>query len=148
VFHFQLVSLSGTQFDDEVYEVVLPTLDGEIGVFKDHMPLVSVATTGAIAVRRNPKDSDLQREYFATSGGAIEVLNNTLRVLVDEADNADDINEAEVQKALELAQKMQAEATDEVSLEHAQQLVDRQAVRLQVAGLRRHHQNNKPGRSS
>lgn len=138
--HFQLVSLSGTKFDDDVYEVVLPTLDGEIGVLQDHMPLVSVATTGAIAVRRDPKDSDSQREFFATNGGVIEVSNNTLRVLVDEADHADDINEAEAQAAHERAMKMKAEAKDQVSLEHAQQLVDRQAVRLQVAGLKRRHQ--------
>jgi hypothetical protein len=35
---------------------------------------------------------------------------------------------------------MKAEATDEISLEHAQDLIDRQAVRLQVAGLKRRHQ--------
>jgi F-type H+-transporting ATPase subunit epsilon len=139
--HFQLVSLSGKKFDDDVYEVVLPTMDGEIGVLQDHMPLVSVAQTGVVAVRRQPKDSDSQREFFAINGGAIEVENNVLRVLVDEADNADDINEAEVQKALERAKKMVSEATDELSLEHAQQLVDRQAVRLQVAGLKRRNRN-------
>jgi F-type H+-transporting ATPase subunit epsilon len=140
VFHFQLVSLSGTKFDDDVHEVILPTLDGEIGVLQHHMPLVSVATTGAIAIRRNPKDSDSQRELFATNGGVVEVANNELRVLVDEADHADDINEAEAEAAMERAQKMKAEAKDEVSLEHAQALVDRQAVRLQVASLKRRHQ--------
>ncbi len=139
MFHFQLVSISGKKFDEDVYEVILPTLDGEIGVLQDHMPLVSVATTGAIAVRRNPKDSDAQREYFATNGGVVEVSDNTLRVLVDEADHADDINEAEVQKALERAHKMKAEAKDQISLDHAQALVDRQGVRLQVAGLKRRH---------
>ncbi len=137
--HFQLVSISGKKFDDDVYEVVLPTLDGEIGVLQDHMPLVSVATTGVIMVRRNPKDSDARREYFATNGGVIEVDSNNLRVLVDEADHADDINEAEAQAALDRGQKMKAEAKDQVSLEHAQSLVDRHAVRLQVAGLRRRH---------
>lgn len=139
MFHFQLVAISGKKFDEDVYEVVLPTMDGEIGVLQDHMPLVSVAVPGVIMVRRNPKDQDHQREFFATNGGAVEVSNNTLRVLVDEADHAEDINEAEAQKALERAQKMQAEAKDQVSLEHAQQLVDRQAVRLQVAGLKRRH---------
>jgi F-type H+-transporting ATPase subunit epsilon len=138
--HFQLVALSGTKFDDDVYEVVLPTLDGEIGVLQDHMPLVSVATYGAIAVRRNAKDSDREREFFATNGGVIEVSNNTLRVLVDEADHADDLNEAEVEAAHERALKMKAEAKDQVSLEHAQTMVDRQAVRLQVANLKRRHQ--------
>jgi len=140
VIHFQLVALSGKKFDEEVYEVILPTLDGQIGVLQDHMPLVSVATTGAIAVRRNPKDSDAQLEHFATNGGVVEVSNNTLRVLVDEADHADEINEAEAQKALERAQKMKVEAKDQISLEHAQSIVDRQEVRLQVAGLKRRHQ--------
>ncbi len=140
MFHFQLVSLSGKKFDDDVYEVVLPTLDGEIGVLQDHMPLVSVATNGAIMIRRAQRDPDSQREYFATNGGVIEVADNSLRVLVDEADHADEINAAEVQKALERAEKMKTEAKDQVSLEHAQSLVDRQTVRLQVAGLKRRHQ--------
>ena len=140
--HFQLVSLSGIKFDDDVYEVILPTLDGEIGVLQDHMPLVSVATTGAIAVRREVRDGDAKREFFATNGGVIEVSNNTLRVLVDEADHADDINEAEAQAAIERAHKMKLEAKDQVSLEHAQALVDRHSVRLHVAGLKRRHQRH------
>jgi F-type H+-transporting ATPase subunit epsilon len=137
---FQLVALSGTKFDDDVYEVVLPTLDGEIGILQDHMPLVSVASNGVIMVRRDAKDSDAQREFFATNGGVVEVSDNKLRVLVDEADAADDISEAEAEAAVERAKKMVAEAKDQVSLERAQQLVDRSAVRLQVAGLKRRHQ--------
>ena len=137
MFRFQLVSLTGKKLDEDVYEVTLPTLDGEIGVLQHHMPLVSVAKTGVIAVRRDQKDRDDQRDFYATNGGVIEVSNNTLRVLVDEADHADEVSEAEAQKALERAQKMVAEAKDEVSLEHAQALVDRQAVRLHVASLKR-----------
>ncbi len=137
---FQLVALSGTKFDDDVYEVVLPTLDGEIGILEGHMPLVSVASNGVIMVRRDAKDSDSQREFFATNGGVVEVSDNKLRVLVDEADAADDISEAEAEAAVERAKKMVAEAKDQVSLERAQQLVDRSAVRLQVAGLKRRHQ--------
>jgi F-type H+-transporting ATPase subunit epsilon len=140
--HFQLVALTGTKFNDDVYEITLPTLDGEIGVLQDHMPLVSVATTGAIAVRRTEKDSDANREFFAITGGVIEVSDNKLRVLVDEADHADEINEAEAEAAMERAKQLKAEATDEVSLEHAQAMVDRHAVRLQVAGLRRRHQKH------
>jgi len=140
VIHFQLVALSGTKFDGEAYEIILPTLDGEIGVLQDHMPLVSVATNGVIAVRKEARDPDRNRDYFAISGGVIEVSGNTLRVLVDEADNAEDINETEAQAAMERAQELKAEAKDEVSLEKAQQLVDRSSVRLQVATLKRRHQ--------
>ncbi|HEY1064000.1 MAG TPA: ATP synthase F1 subunit epsilon [Candidatus Saccharimonadales bacterium] len=137
--HLQLVTLTGKIFDDDVYEVLLPTMDGQIGVLQDHMPLVSAAKHGVISVRRRSSDRDDQMEHFATNGGVIEVSNNTLKVLVDEADSAEDINEAEAQAAYERAQKMKAEAKDEVSLEQAQALVDRTAVRLQVAGLKRRH---------
>ncbi len=138
MFHFQLVSLSGVKFDGDVYEVVLPTLDGQIGVLAQHMPLISAATHGVISVKKDSKDTNLT--YFAASGGIIDVSHNNLRVLVDEADLPEDINEAEAKKALDRAKQMQAEAKDQVSLEHAQTLVDRQAVRLQVAGLKRRHQ--------
>jgi F-type H+-transporting ATPase subunit epsilon len=137
--HFQLFTLTGLKFDDDVYEVVLPTLDGQIGVLEDHMPLVSVATTGVIAIRRDSRDPDNRMDHYATYGGVVEVADNNLRVLVDEADHSDEINEAEAQKAYERAQNMNTEAKDQASLEHAQSLMDRQAVRLHVAGLKRRH---------
>jgi F-type H+-transporting ATPase subunit epsilon len=142
VFHFQLVSITGTIFDGEVHEVILPTLEGEIGVLQDHMPLVSVATNGMIAVRKNAKDNDASRDYYAASGGVIDVVGNSLKVLVDEADHFEGIDESQAQKAYDLAVKMKAEAKDQVSLDHAQQMVDRSSVRLQVAGLKRRHRRN------
>ena len=135
----QLISLNGTKYDGEAYEVLLPTVDGLIGVLPGHMPLISVATNGVISVRRNEHDIDAAMEQFAVSGGVIEVIDNTLRVLVDEADHAEDINEAEAKAAHERALKLKSEAKDQVSLEHAQELVDRTATRLQVAGLKRRH---------
>jgi len=139
MFDFVLVSISGKKFDEQVHEVILPTKDGEIGVLAEHMPLVSVAKAGVVTVKRKPQEDESQHELFVINGGLIEVANNKLRILVDEADRAQDINEAEAQKALERAQKMHAEAKDQVSLDHAQQLVDRYQVRLQVANIRRRH---------
>ncbi len=140
--HFQLVSLSGVKLDDEAYEVILPTLDGLIAVLPGHMPLISVAATGMVSVRKEANTRDDMMDHFAISGGVIEVENNTLRVLVDEADHADEISEAEAQKAFEDAQKLLNEATDQVSLEKAQSMIDRSAVRLQVAGLKRRGRRN------
>jgi F-type H+-transporting ATPase subunit epsilon len=136
---FQLVTLDGTKFGEEVYEILLPTLDGVIGVMPGHMPLVSVATTGMVSIRRAASDRDDMMDHFAISGGVIQVEDDMLRLLVDEADHADEINEQEAQKAYDLAQKLKSEAKDQVSLDNAQSLVDRQAVRLQVAGLKRRH---------
>ena len=135
--HFTLYSLNGVKFDGDVYEVIIPTMDGEIGVLPDHMPLISVAAHGAIMVRKTATERDDQREVFAISGGTVQVENNQLKVLVDEADNADDLNENEIKEAFERAKKMKAEAKDQVSLNQAQSLMDRQSVRLQVAGLKR-----------
>src|ERR1700728_3784139 len=97
--HFQLFTLTGLKFDDDVYEVVLPTLDGQIGVLAHNMPLISVATTGIISILRAARDPDSRMDHYATYGGVIEVADNNLRVLVDEADHSDEINEAEAQKA-------------------------------------------------
>lgn len=135
----QLISLEGTKFDEDVYEVLLPTLDGRIGVLPGHMPLISVATSGVVSVRKNAQDIDAAMEHVAIGGGVVEVENNVLRVLVDEAELAEDINEAEAQAAHDRALQMKAQAKDEVSLEQAQALVDRTATRLQVAGLKRRH---------
>lgn len=117
----------------------MPTAAGEIAVFPGHEPLVSLAVPGAIAVRTNKGDADDKLDYYAVSGGVIEVSPESLRVLVDEADSSDDIVESETKAALDRALKMRDSAKDQVELEKASQLVDRHAVRLKVADLRRRH---------
>ena len=97
----QLVTLAGVQLDTDVYEVQLPTAAGPIGVFPGHEPLVSIAVPGAIAVRYKQGDEDDRLVYFAIGGGVIDIDQQLVKVLVDEADRGDDIVEAEVQKALE-----------------------------------------------
>lgn len=134
---FELVTLDGTKFGEEVFEVILPTQDGYIAVFPEHAPLVTIAVPGVISVRRKQGDPDTRLEYFATNGGVIEIGDNQVKVLVDEADREDEINEQEAQKAFDHAHALRKEAKDRISLEKAQGLVDRQAVRLQVANLRR-----------
>lgn len=137
--NLQLVTLSGVKVDKDVYEVMLPTADGEIGVFPGHEPLVSMAVPGAIAVRYNKGDADSKLDYFAVSGGVIEINQKQVKVLVDEADSGDDIIESESKAALERALKLRESAKSQVELEKASQLVDRHQTRLKVAGLRRRH---------
>ncbi len=133
----QLVTLSGLKFDEDVYEVLIPTVDGEIGVFPGHEPLVTLAKSGVIQVRRKRTDPLDKLEYFAVSGGIVEVSPDHVKVLVDEADHGEDIVEAETQAALDRALKLRDDAKDQVELEKAHQLVDRHLVRLKVADLRR-----------
>jgi F-type H+-transporting ATPase subunit epsilon len=135
----ELVTLAGIKVDEDVYEVMLPTAAGPIAVFPGHEPLVSVAVPGAIAVRFKKGDPESSLEYYAVSGGVIEVTQKLVRVLVDEADHGDDIVEAESRAALEKALKLRETAKDRVELDRATQLIDRHQVRLNVAGLRRRH---------
>lgn len=135
--HFELVTLSGTKFTAEVHEVTLPTPDGIIAVFKHHMPLVSIASPGTIKIRRKQGDPDDFMEAYATNGGLIEVVDNKVRVLADEADSSDEINEKEAEKAHQEALELRRTAKDQVSLDKAQSLLDRSAVRLKVAELKR-----------
>jgi len=135
--HLQLITLQGVSVDTDIYELMAPTAAGEIAVFPGHEPLVTMATPGALAVRYEKGDKDEELEYFAVSGGVIEISPTAIRVLVDEADRGDEITEAETKAALERAQKLKSEAKSQVELEKATELIDRSMVRLRVAELQR-----------
>ncbi len=135
----ELITLLGKKLDQEAYEVILPTADGEIAVFPGHEPLVTIAIPGVIGVRYHKGDGDDMLDYFAVTGGVIEVSQNGVRVLVDEADHGADIIESESKAALERAIELRENAADQIELEQAHQLVDRHNVRLKVAELHRRH---------
>lgn len=117
----------------------MPTADGVIAVFPGHESLVGLAVPGVIEVRYKKGDPESAMDYFAISGGVIEVSQTRVKILVDEADSGEDIIESESKAALERAIKLRDNASSQVELEKAMQLVDRHQVRLKVAGLRRRH---------
>lgn len=134
---FQLITLSGVKYSADAYAVTLPTASGVETILPNHEPLMSVLIPGVITVRRNAKDPDSALEHYATFGGVVQVVGDSVQVLVDEADNDEDINIAEAEKARAHAQELLKNASNQVELDHAQSMVDRQAVRLQVAQLHR-----------
>jgi|SRR5680860_469237 len=138
---FKLVTLLGVKINQEVYEVIIPTSLGDIAVFPSHEPLVTVAVPGVIAVRHKKEDTDDKLEYFAISGGVVEISRVGVNILVDEADHGDNIVEAESKAALDRAIEMRDKATSQIELDKAHQLVDRHSVRLKVAELRRRHKS-------
>jgi F-type H+-transporting ATPase subunit epsilon len=135
--HLQLITLHGVRFDQEIYELIAPTSTGEIAIFPGHEPLVTLAVPGALVVRHKKEDRDESLEYFAISGGVLEIAQKSIRVLVDEADHGENIIEAESKAALERALKQRDEAEDQVEIDKAVELIDRHQVRLQVADLQR-----------
>ena len=133
--NLKLVTLGGVKLDEAVYSVTIPTIDGEISVLPSHEPLVTVAKDGVITVRRNKETQE--EEFFAISGGVVEIDQTGVRILVDEADHGDDILEAETQAALERAIAARDNAGNQIEREKAKQLIDRHMVRLKVADLQR-----------
>ena len=134
--NLKLVTLGGVKLYEMVYSVTIPTIDGEISVLPSHEPLVTVARDGVITVRRTKETQE--EEFFAISGGVVEIDQTGVRILVDEADHGDDIIEAETQAALERAIAARDNADDQIEREKAKQLIDRHLVRLKVADLQRH----------
>ena len=134
---FKLVTLAGEKVNKKAYSVIIPTIDGQISVFPSHEPLITVAKAGVVVVQFDKNDADDKREYYAISGGIIEITGESVKILVDEADHGEDIMESETQAALERAIAMRDSAGDAVELDKAHQLVDRHVARLKVADLHR-----------
>lgn len=135
--NLELVTLTGVKLRESVHEVLLPTPQGQIAVFQNHASLVSIATTGVISVRKKDNHPDDMMEHYAIDSGVIEITADTVRVLVDEADKDSDVSAKEAEEALVRAKQLRSEAKDQVSLDKAQSLVDRQTSRLKIAELRR-----------
>ena len=139
----ELVTLDGVKFSADAYSIILPTAAGEVTILPGHEPLLSVVVPGVITIRKDKHDPDYHLEHYATYGGVVEVTRDSVRVLVDEATHGDEINEAEAQKAHDAAVVLRKEAKEQVELDKAQAVVDRAAVRLRVAQLRRHNRQHK-----
>lgn len=135
--YLELVTLRGKKVDQEIYEVTIPTETGPIAVYPSHESLVTLAVPGALAIRHKKDDSDEKLEYLAITGGVVKISSDKVRILVDEADRSDEILEEESKAALKKAEELKASAKDQVELDKALELIDRHAVRLKVAELRR-----------
>lgn len=93
---------------DEVDEVIVPTITGEIAILPNHAQLLTRINPGELIIRKNGKD-----QSFAILGGFLEIINNHISVLADYAVRAEDIEIAKVQEAQERArQKMKQKATE------------------------------------
>jgi len=134
----KLITLSGTEIDEDVYEVMVPTTAGTIGIYGGHAPLLGEVAPGLLSVRKKQSDNDSQRDQYGVYEGTIEILHDTIRVLVDELDTPLEVSEQEAQAALKRAKEMIDKAKDPVSLSEAQAMMERQAVRLQLASLKKH----------
>lgn len=137
---FELLTLTGAKYSGEVTEVALATTEGSLAILPHHEPFTAIVVPGPVLVRAAAQPEEL----FAIFGGIIEVSDNRVRLLADEAEHADDLVEAEIEEALARAKAEKEGVKDKHELHRAQQLIDRHAVRLEVSRIRRRrrsHQN-------
>ena len=106
----EIVTPERILYTNEVEMVVAPTIDGEIGVLPLHAPLVSVLRPGEIRVKWN---ADKNVEWFAVSGGYIQVHEDKVIILADEAAIVSKIDLERARRALELAKERATSIAEE-----------------------------------
>ena len=113
----------------ECDEVRLPGAEGSFGVLAGHTPLLSLLQPGALYYRGSAGE-----QTYALGEGFAEVSGDHVRVLVELAERADQIDAAAAQKQLEENQaKLAGMKSDDPDAERVRALVEQSAARVQVA---------------
>jgi F-type H+-transporting ATPase subunit epsilon len=128
----EIVTPEGTVYSEDVEMVTLPGIAGQMGIYPQHVPLISQMVPGEMIVRKDGRDS-----FVATGGGLIEVTANRVSILTDLAVPADRIDEAKAEEArrraeARLQQKLSAEELAAVNAS-----LTRSLVQLRVKRRRR-----------
>ena len=100
LFSVSVVTPNGAAFDGEAEMLIVPGAAGEIGVLARHAPLVAMLKAGSTRVHLG--DGNIQE--FATGPGFFQVLEDRAIALVDDAVQADAIDDARAQQQLDEAQ--------------------------------------------
>jgi len=117
----EIVTPEAKVFADDVEMVTLTGVDGDMGIYPQHMPVMTQLAAGEITARK-----DGQNIFLAVGDGFVQITGDRVSVLTDMAIKADEIDEAraaDAQRAAEarLAQKLTDEesATVHAALIHA-----------------------------
>lgn len=138
VLHVEVVTPDGEVYSQDVAMVVLPGIEGELGILARHQPLVTLLGVGETRIRA----LDDTWEYIATGIGYAQVLFDKVLVVADHGELAGRIDVSRAEEALQRARERLQERHDpgaqaEVDYFRAEQALRRAANRLRVAGRSR-----------
>jgi len=85
---------------DDVLEVVIPAFEGEMGILKDHISIISFLKPGIVKIRLRSSD-----ESYFVEDGIVEFKNNNLSILTSSILNLSEIDKTKQQELLKLAEK-------------------------------------------
>tara|TARA_S200000501_G_C20472531_1_gene590114 strand:- start:109 stop:501 length:393 start_codon:yes stop_codon:yes gene_type:complete len=85
---------------EDVIEAIIPAFEGEMGILKDHISIISFLKPGIITIH-----SKSGEEKFFVEDGIVEFKNNNLSVLTSSIFNLKDIDKNKVQDLIKTAEK-------------------------------------------
>jgi F-type H+-transporting ATPase subunit epsilon len=129
----EIVTPEGVTCSEDVEMVTLPGVEGEMGIFPAHVPLMTQITPGEIIVRKNGEEN-----YLAVGEGFVEITGDRVSIMTDMAARADDIDEARVEEARKRAEARLSEKLSDEELAAVQATLVRVAAQLQVKRHRKH----------
>nr|WDA98920.1 ATP synthase CF1 epsilon subunit [Sciadococcus taiwanensis] len=124
----KVIAPDKTVWDAEAEEIILPSSTGQLGILTSHAPLLTALDIGVMRVR-------LQKNWIpiVLLGGFAEVENDTITILVNGAEEAQEINLETAQNSLEEAlNQIEVAQTNREKIEAAQNL-RRARARVQAA---------------
>lgn len=111
----------------EAEEVVVPGVEGEMGILPHHAALLTALKPGEMRIKLGGAEDDL-----FVSGGFMEVYNNTVTVLADAAEHAEDIDISRAEEARRKAQARLEEIKDDRERAAVSGELERAIVRLRI----------------
>ncbi len=85
---------------DDVTEVIVPAFEGEMGILKDHISIISFLKPGIITIQAKSGE-----EKYYVEDGIVEFKNNNLSVLTSSIFNLKDIEKNKLQDLLKIAEE-------------------------------------------
>ena len=101
---------------EDVSEVVVPAFEGEMGILKDHISIISFLKPGIIRILSKSGD-----ENYYVEDGIVEFKNNNLSILTSSIFNLADLDKSKQQDLLKLAEE---EASNPEINDQSKYLVD------------------------
>lgn len=121
-------------FSDEIDQVTLPTMDGEITVLPHHIPLVGILKPGEILIKKKGDSIPL-----AVSGGMLQVRPDMVVILADTAERVEEIIEERAEEARHRAEKLLEEKKfDRTEYAAIAAKLEKELARLKVVRKHRH----------
>jgi len=104
----EIVTPEAKTYSEDVEMVTLPAVEGEMGVFPQHVPLMTQIVPGELIVRKEGRD------YFLAVGeGFVEITGERVAIMTDMAIRAENVDEAKAEEARHRAEARLAEKLDD-----------------------------------